>query len=165
MSKFDHDNLAKGQPLENLVADYFHNRGIPFGFNPYTGTDDPRRADFDLYTGQPEDATLWEAKMDWLSGITGNYFIEGKSLENTKAQKFIIARPWITVFHTDQLRALYNAKNRVRRDDGTFAEQYHYKHVQGGDQASNEGVIVPCKEANQFGKPLWEAVKTLTEQV
>lgn len=102
--------------------------------------------------------------MDWMAGITGNLFLEGKTLRNTKAQKFIIARPWITVFDTAQLRAFYDAKNRLRRDDGTFAEQYHYKHVQGGDQANNEGVIVPCREANQFGKPLWEVGRELTKQ-
>ena len=106
---------------------------------------------------------FWEAKMDWMAGITGNYFIEGKSLRDTKADKFIIARPWITVFDTAQLIALYNAKNRVRRSDGSMGEQYHYKHVSGGDQEQNEGVLVPCKEANQFGQPIWDAVRTLTK--
>lgn len=144
-----------------LIADYFYNRQIPFGFNPATGTDDPTREDYDIYAGPQGKETFFEVKMDFLSAITSNYFLEGKTLRNTKADKFIIARPWITVFDTERLREFYNAKNRVHREDGSFAEQYQYRHVVGGDQADNEGVIVPCKEANQFGKPLWEATKEL----
>jgi hypothetical protein len=27
------------------------------------------RAYYDIYTGTPDAATLWEAKMDWLAGL------------------------------------------------------------------------------------------------
>lgn len=164
MSKFTHDNLEKGQPLELLVADFLNYRQIPFGFNPYTGTDDPRREDYDIYAGPKNAETFYEVKMDWLAALSGNFFFEKKAIYNTKADKFIVARPWITVFDTQRIREFFEAKNRVRRLDGTYSEQPLYKHVQGGDQAGNEGVLVPCKEANQFGKPLWEAVRELTQQ-
>src|SRR5438876_118847 len=84
---FFQDRDQRGKPLELLVADYFHNKQIPFGFNPFSETADPRREDFDLYTGQPEEAILWEVKMDWASALTGNIFVEEKTLRNTQAHK------------------------------------------------------------------------------
>jgi hypothetical protein len=100
-----------------------------------------------------------------MAGLTGNYFFERRALYNTKADKFIVARPWITVFDTKQVRDFFEAKNRVARGDGTFAEQYYFKHVIGGDQATNEGVLVSCKEADQFGRRIWEVAKELTRSI
>lgn len=145
------------------MADYFHNRQIPFGFNPASETEDRRREDFDLYTGSPENPLLWELKMDWLAGITGNYFFERKSIFNTKAQKFLVARPWITVFDTEQVRAFYEAKlaNPTWDEGRSQWQKYLYKHVSGGDQADNEGVLVPCREADGFGRRLWDVARFL----
>jgi hypothetical protein len=70
----------------------------PAGYNPASGTEDPRREDYDLYAGPQGQETFFEAKMDWQSGITGRVFVEEKTLRNTKADKVIIGRLLLDVF-------------------------------------------------------------------
>ena len=68
-NKFTFDRDQRGQPLEILVASHLHNLGLPIGYNPASGTDDPSREDYDLYVGQPDNnPLLLETKMDWQSG-------------------------------------------------------------------------------------------------
>lgn len=129
-----------------------------------SGTDDPRREDYDLYAGPEGQETFIEAKMDWQSGITGRVFIEEKTLRNTKASKMIVGRLIIDVFDVDHLRELYNAKNRVARGDGTFAEQYTFKHVSDGDQAGNMGMLLDWKVCKEHSTPFWRVAKELTQQ-
>jgi hypothetical protein len=163
MSDFFADRDLRGKPLELLAADHFHNLNIPFGFNPHSETDNPHREDFDLYTGQPEDPLLWEFKMDWLSAITGNVFVEEKTLRNTKAHKVAIGRLFIDVFDTAKLIELYNAKNRTRRPDGSFSETYLYKHLVGGDQANNRGMLLDWKTVKENSTPFWVVSKSLKQ--
>jgi len=137
------------------MADHFHNRQIPFGFNQFSETEDPRREDFDIYTGQPHNPLLWEIKMDWLSAITGNLFVEEKTLNNTKAHKIAYGRLFIDVFDTDRLRQMYEAF-----DHGV----YKYRHVIGGDQANNRGMLLGWKDCKDNSKPFWLAVKELTQR-
>jgi hypothetical protein len=90
--------------------------------------------------------------MDWQSGITGRVFIEEKTLRNTKASKIVTGRLLLDVFDVERLKVLYNAKDRTPRRDGTFAEQYRFKHLVGGDQADNRGMLLDwrvCKENSQ----------------
>jgi hypothetical protein len=164
MSDFFADRDLRGKPLELLAADHFHKLNIPFGFNPHSETDNPHREDFDLYTGQPEAPLLWEFKMDWLSAITGNVFVEEKALRNTLAHKIAVARLFIDVFDADRLRQLYEAKNRVRRADGGFSEQYLYKHLVGGDQANNIGMLLDWKTVKANSEPFWLVSKQLRER-
>jgi hypothetical protein len=103
--------------------------------------------------------------MDWMSAFTKNIFIEEKTLRNTQAHKFAIGLLYIHTFDTAQLRELYNAKQRVRRQDGTFSEQYLYKHVVGGDQADNVGMLLPREITKTIGQPFWMVVRELTKQL
>ena len=156
MNKFLFDRNQKGTPLELLIADYWHSIGIPFGFNPYSGTDDPRREDYDLYLGQPEAATLFEAKMDWGSGITGNIFVEEKALANTKASKIVYGRLLIDVFDRTRLVEMYNARCQG---------MHVYKHViTGGDQAHNPGMLLNWKDCKANSQPLWAVTKQLRQR-
>lgn len=165
MSDFFSDRDLRGKPLELLAADHFHQKGIPFGFNHFFETEDPRREDFDIYTGQPEDnPLLWEFKMDWMSAITGNVFIEEKTLRNTKAHKMAIGRLFIDVFDTQRLIELYSLKNRIPRGDGTFSEQYVYKHLIGGDQANNRGMLLDWKTIKANSTPFWVVSKQLKQR-
>ena len=164
MSDFFADRDLRGKPLELLAADHFHKLQVPFGFNPYSETQDPRREDFDLYTGQPQDPLLWEFKMDWLSAITGNVFIEEKTLRNTKADKMAIGRLYIDVFETAKLKELFNAKNRIRRPDGTYSEQFVHKHLVGGDQVTNMGMLLDWKTCKEHSKPFWLVSRELTQR-
>lgn len=154
-NKFLFDRDQRGAPLELAIAASLHYRNIPFGFNPYTGTEDPRREDYDFYTGQPGTETFWAAKMDWMSCFTKNLFIEERTLRNTKADKFAIGLLYVHTFDTKELPDLYNVKQKVRCTDGTFAEQYLYKHVAGGDQAANMGTLLPREVAKTVGQPFW----------
>ena len=162
-NKFLFDRDQRGAPLELAIADSLHYRNIPFGFNPYTGTEDPRREDYDFYIGQPGAEAFWEAKMDWVSAFSKNLFIEEKTLRNTKADKFAIGLLYVHTFDTKELVDLYNAKQKVRRADGTFAEQYLYKHVAGGDQAGNMGMLLPREVTKTVGQPFWKATRELTQ--
>ncbi len=136
---------------------------MPVGYNPHTGTDDPRREDYDLYAGPQGTETFFEVKMDWMSGLTGRTFIEEKTLRNTKAGKMIVGRLLLDVFEMERLKALYNAKNRVQRGDGSFAEQYVHRHVAGGDQPGNMGMLLDWRTAKAESQPFWLATRELTQ--
>jgi hypothetical protein len=103
--------------------------------------------------------------MDWLSGITGNTFIEEKTLRNTKAHKMIVGRLLLDSFDMAHLREQYNAKNRVSRGDGTFAEQYRYKHLCGGDQADNRGMLLDWRTVKAESQPFWLTTRELMQQL
>jgi hypothetical protein len=103
-----------------------------------------------LYVSEPDNNPLLvETKMDWQSGITGRIFVEEKTLRNTKAHKVIIGRLILDTFDTKTLIALYDAREKIKRLDGSYFEQYVYKHVNGGDQPDNKGMLLDwkvCKE-------------------
>jgi len=92
--------------------------------------------------------------MDWQSGITGNIFVEEKTLNNTKAQKITFGRLFIDVFETDRLRAMYAAQN---------GKLFAYKHVIGGDQVNNRGMLLDWRACKDNSKPFWLEVKQLTK--
>jgi hypothetical protein len=164
-NKFLFDRDQRGAPLEILIASHLHNLGLPVGYNPASGTDDPSREDYDLYVGQPDNSPLLvETKMDWQSGITGRIFVEEKTLRNTKASKFIVGRLLLDVFDTKTLIALYDAKDRIRNLDGGYFEQYVYKHTTGGDQANNMGMLLDWKVCKEHSTPFWRVAKELTQQ-
>jgi hypothetical protein len=63
-------------------------------------------------------------------------------------------RLFIDVFDTDRLRAMYNAKAH---------EIYLHKHVVGGDQADNRGMLLPYQAIRDNSQPLWRATRELTK--
>ncbi len=93
--------------------------------------------------------------MDWASAVTGNIFVEGKTLNNTKASKMAFGRLFIDVFDTDKLRDMYMARN---------GKLYAYKHIIGGDQANNRGMLLDWRTCKENSQPLWIAVKQLMQQ-
>ncbi len=164
-AKFLYDRDVRGHLLEELLVNHFDQRGYPVGYNPYSGTEDPRREDYDFYVGAHGQEVLFEAKMDFQSAFTSNVFIEEKTLRNTKAHKMVIGRLILDTFDIPHLIELYNAKNRTRRPDGTFAEQYVHKHLCGGDQANNRGMLLDWKTCKENSRPLWLETRELKQTV
>ena len=84
-----------------------------------------------------------------MSALTGNIFVEEKTLQNTKADKMVFARLFLNVFDTERLKAMY-------------AEQghgiYRYKHVVGGDQANNRGMLLRGDDIKTNSEP-WYSFK------
>ena len=87
--------------------------------------------------------------MDWMSGLTGNLFVERKALYNTKADKILYGRIFLTVFETERLRAMYEAQSNG---------MYMYRHVIGGDQANNRGMLLKFDDLKGTSQP-WYAVR------
>ncbi|MGE5646414.1 MAG: hypothetical protein ACM336_11545 [Acidobacteriota bacterium] len=115
-----------------MIVQNLYSQGFPVGYNPFTGTEDPRREDFDIYVGQPEDnPLLLEVKMDWGSAFSGNIFVEEKALKNSKAHKFVYGRLFLDVFDRQNLLEMDHAKQRTRRADGSFMETDLYRHLNG----------------------------------
>ena len=101
--------------------------------------------------------------MDWQSGITGRVFVEEKTLRNTKASKVVIGRLVLDTFDTKSLIALYDAKSRIRNLDGSSFEQYVFKHVSGGDQQGNMGMLLDWKACKEHSTQFWRVAKELTK--
>jgi hypothetical protein len=76
----------------------------------------------------------------------------------------IVGRLLLDVFDVEHLRTLYNAKTRIARGDGSFAEQYLYKHVTGGDQANNMGMLLDWRACKENSTPFWVAAKQVMQQ-
>ncbi|SRR5579883_1043358 len=165
MSNFFKDRDERGAPLEILIANDFHARGIPVGFNPASGTEDPTREDYDLYTGLPGAATFWEVKMDWMSGLTGRTFIEEKTLRNTKASKMIVGRLMLDVFDVQRLREMFDERLQtpVYDERKSIWLMTRYKHVIGGDQADNMGMLLDWRDVKANSRPLWAVTKELKQ--
>lgn len=154
-SNFYSDRDERGAPLETLIVSHFHSLGIPVGYNPASGTDDPSREDYDVYAGPQGQETFFEAKLDWASAFTGNIFVEEKSLRNSKADKFIYGRLLLNVFDRLRLLEMYEA-----REHGVHL----FRHVVGGDQANNRGMLLPYKAVKENSQPLWMATRELTQR-
>jgi hypothetical protein len=170
--KFLFDRDQRGTPLELLIAQDLYDRQIPFGFNPHSGTEHPAREDFDIYVGQPSaPLLLLETKMDWHSGLTGNIFIEEKTLRNTKANRILYGRLILDVFDTDRLRQMYEERleNPTWDDRRAAWQMYRYKHVStGGDQANNPGMLLGWKDVKENSHPYWRerlAIQQLIREV
>jgi hypothetical protein len=94
-------------------------------------------------------------KMDWQSGITGNIFCEEKALYNSKADKFIYGRLFLDVFDRQRLLEMYQAR----------AQGMHvYKHVTGGDQTHNPGMLLNWQAVKENSIPYWAMRKQLTQR-
>jgi hypothetical protein len=98
---------------------------------------------------------LLEAKMDWMSGLTGNLFVEEKTLRNTKANKMLYARLILNLFDTERLREMYKAQGHGL---------YRYKHVTGGDQADNRGMLLAYDDIKANSEP-WYAYRNHLKKI
>lgn len=166
MSNFFKDRDERGAPLEILIAQHFHNLGIPVGFNPYSGTEDPRREQYDIYAGRPDAETFLEIKMDWASGISGNIFVEQKTLKNTLAQKMVFGRLIIDVFDTDKLRQMYGEKlaQPIFNERKGEWQMDKYRKIIGGEQANNRGMLLSWRDCKDNSQTLWLLTKQLKQQ-
>ena len=81
---------AIGKYLETAFEDALTEASIPFSRNPYTGTDNPHRADYDhvLHIGN---GLLIEEKANPAADSTGNIAVETDILTVSKAHYFLIA--------------------------------------------------------------------------
>jgi hypothetical protein len=79
-----------------------------------------------------------------MSALTGNIFVEEKTLANTKADKIVYARLFLNVFETERLKAMYTTQARG---------MYQYKHVTGGDQADNRGMLLRFDDIKANSEP------------
>lgn len=160
--KFLYDRDVRGHVLEELIVSYLHNRGIPTGYNRYSGTDDLRREWWDLYMGDPEvNPTTVEVKLDWQSAFSGNLFVEEKAVRNSHAHLFVYGKLLLQTYRRDQLLAMLEAKNTFHRPDGTTFEQFVYPRKAGGDQEYNQGILLNYDLQKQHSQPFWKAVQQL----
>lgn len=145
-------DLQQNKLYEYLVLDFLQSKKLPAFLNP--ATDDLQQLQaYDIAIGYEDDIwDLIDVKCDHQAYESGNLFIEKASLDHTSASTFIycVLRPdglyfsWLPVV---ALKNAYDAKNEARRGDGSTYQQYTYKHVQGGDQATNEGILLPTQQA------------------
>lgn len=143
--------------------EYFRSLDIPSSLNE--ATDYETMKAFDIIVGNE----AWDVKADYFSGSTRRIFIEAASLQHTKSDRFayFITTPYgfdIRIFTVSQLIELYNAKVKANRGDGTFAEQYLYKHQAAGDQPDNVGAFIPLDVVKQEGLPPYLVAKELRTQ-
>lgn len=92
--------------------------------------------------------------MDWQSAISGNIFVEEKALRNTKSDKIAYGRLFIDVFERERLIEMYNRK---------AGKLPAFRHVVGGDQAGNMGILLDWRACKDNSKPFWLATKELTK--
>jgi hypothetical protein len=166
---------AANTPVELFFIEILRHDGIPSFQNP---TPDPDLAEdddtkqallegrqaYDVGIGFPEDVwQLTDVKVDWETQRTGNIFVEYNALLHTRSQTFVyfILRPdgiYISCLPVQKLWEAYHLKDELPRGDGTFYEQYRYKHVHGGDQADNQGILLPTSVALKIEQPyhLWK---------
>jgi hypothetical protein len=148
-----HDNL--GKPFEYFVADYFRSQGLEenkdFGFNPASGTDDPKRADYDLWLH----SFLLECQMDYYSKKSKRFAIERKKLETSKADYWIQGFYWAGKAYA---LALEDYEMKI------LFSRYAYTYRRMGQWEDTYGVLVPLTELKFIGQPLASFTKQLTQQ-
>lgn len=119
--KFKAD-LARGNILEDFVADYFTNRGWTVeraeGYTPA----------YDLRITRDTSSLLLEIKHDILSDQTNNYALESRSLTYSKSDFLVIGTP-------NELYYLPMQKARQLMNQ--------YPFVQAGDMDHNPTALVP----------------------
>ena len=103
--------------------------------------------------------------MDWGSAFSGNIFVEEKALKNSRAHKFVYGRLFLDVFDRQHLLEMYHAKQRTRRPDGSYMETDLYRHLTGGDQANNRGMLLTWKDVKDNSIPFWVVTKQLKQTI
>jgi hypothetical protein len=161
---FQSDLTTFGHPAEHLVAALFRAMEVSVEMND--ATDYESLKSHDLTVG----GEMWDVKFDVFSGTTYRIFVEAESLKHTKSHRFVYLIPTIygfdvRVFTTAKLIDLYNAKVKVKRGDGTFAEQWVYEHKVAGDQAGNMGCFIPLDVVKKESIPPYLAAKELRTQM
>lgn len=119
--KFKQD-LARGNILEDFVADYFIKRGWTIqravGYSPA----------YDMQITRGSSSILLEIKHDILSDTTGNYAFESRALTHSKSDILVIGT----------MNELYYLPMQKARE--LFNQ---WPKVQTGDIASNYSALVP----------------------
>jgi hypothetical protein len=164
-AQFLYDRDVRGHLLEELLVNQLYQLQIPVGYNPYSNSNDPRREDYDFYAGPQGSEMFFEAKMDFQSAFTGRIFVEEKAIRNSKAHKFVYGRLFLDVFDRQHLLEMYHAKQRTRRADGSYMERDLYRHLTGGDQVSNRGMLLDWKTVKANSQPFWLVIKQLKQTI
>ena len=159
------DRDQRGRPSEYLTIEFYRAYGLEAYINDAPEDDYKGSSSHDTVV----EGVLHDVKTDFIAARTKRIFVERASLEHTESSYFDywMLTPYgfdVRVFTRAQLIGYYNAKNRVRRGDGTFFETYRYAHGIAGDQAGNDGVFVPMEVVKTDGLAPWEAVRLLTKQ-
>lgn len=179
MSKFHQDKEAN-TPAEHLFVELLRHAGIPAFINltpdPDSAPDEETRQAwyqgrqaYDVGIGFPELPFGYvDVKCDWEAQHSGNIFVEGKSLLHTSSETFayFVIRPdgiFINCLPVLSLKQAFVAEENVNRGDGTFMTRKKYRHVTGGDQADNLGILLPSQDALRLGKPFGEWVKSIKQ--
>ena len=126
--------------------------GFEAGSNPFSGTADPARADYDIYFDSGPDRIYLEAKNDLRSATTPFFCLERKAIEHSLAPLFVyhIRNPdLIWCFHRWELDDLLNSPS--------------YRHIAAG-QYQEENVLVPKEVLGSVGRPFEQAIRLLTKQ-
>ena len=129
LTKFNQDKI-RGGVFEDWFCDYRLKRGGR-----------PKRSqgyfpDFDV----EDEGKTFELKHDIYSVRTGNYALEKRSLEKSKADYLVIGVPGDAYFlPLETARTIYRA----------------YPERQIGDHPDNRGVLVPKDELKFYAQQLW----------
>jgi hypothetical protein len=115
------------------IEQWYYRQGfrINVRYNEQNGLEDKRG--FDLVDSYGK---KWEVKCDRASGKTGNIFLERFSLERSLADYFLIFACGLTyIFPREVILKLLSGP---------------YKSVQGGDDYSAVGMLVPLEDLNPY---------------
>lgn len=124
--------IYEGIAVEKIEAWYaLQGFRIHVRYNEANGLTDKRGFDLiDTY------GKTWEVKTDRLAGMTGNVFLEHVAVQHSQADYFLIFACGLTYI--------------LPREAVLELVQGPYRSVQGGDDHSMTGTLVPLSELNNF---------------
>lgn len=148
-----------GHVIEEAFETLLSDAGLPWARNPFTGTEDERRKDYDIRVGQ----ALVECKANPATTKTGNICLETDILENSKAHYFLIAFPVVGGWHGHVLDRT-DIETLLKATKLTFqGRTWKYKRVPAG-QYHQENMLVPTTELTNYGVGVVEFIADQVER-
>lgn len=138
MSDFYRDR-AEGSKLEDTLIAILQSKGLQAWKNPAPEGDYEGRCSHDLAYEGPKGEVKIEAKMDWLSALTGNLCIERPTLEHSKSELFVFGYPQFHAFTREEIEQLWAVGRKL---------------LVGNPQV--EASLVSKKIMQTVGQPFWK---------
>jgi hypothetical protein len=152
---------SRGESLEDKIVLALSRWGIEAGRNPYSGTEDSRRGDYDVWFVLGTSTYTIEAKLDSMAHKTGNFCIELEATAHSKASLFVYGLPaaklYLHAFTKSELEGLIGATT-YRPGQGRLLL---YRRIRIGDQPDNLGIVPPLSLLQSVGRPFGQAIRDL----